>query len=242
MLESLQAWQHLQMNSLADTAISMVAAFVLGGLIGLERQYRQRAAGLRTMTLVSMGAAAFVDMANRLQGAEGATHVVAYVVTGVGFLGAGAIMKEGVHVRGLNTAATMWCAAAVGALAGADLLGEAVLVALFVLGANTLLRPVVNFVNRQPLDESMGEVSCRVYVICDNDHQNAVREKMESLLSQAGYPLGSLEVHPFGHGQVELTATLLSMSVAGEVLDRVAVTLEAMDGVSQAFWHPSSAE
>jgi putative Mg2+ transporter-C (MgtC) family protein len=242
MLEQLQAWQQLQMASLADSAVSMLAAFLLGGLIGLERQYRQRAAGLRTITLVSLGAAAFVDMANRLQGPGGATHVVAYVVTGVGFLGAGAIMKEGVNVRGLNTAATMWCAAAVGALAGADLLGEAVLVAAFVLGANTLLRPLVNFVNRQPIDESMGEVTCRVYVICTDPAQNEVREAMERLLGEAGYPLGSLEVRPFGAGQVELTATLLSMSVDAEVLDRTAVTLERMAGVSQAFWHPSSAE
>jgi putative Mg2+ transporter-C (MgtC) family protein len=120
---------------------------VLGGLIGFERQV----AGLRTNVLVAVGAALFVDMANRLHGHEGAVHVMTYVVSGIGFLGAGVIMREEGNLRGLNTAATLWGSAAVGAAAGADLIVEAVLGALFVLSANTLLRPIVNTINRKPL-------------------------------------------------------------------------------------------
>jgi uncharacterized membrane protein YhiD involved in acid resistance len=87
------------------------------GRVGAERQWRQRAAGLRTNTLVCFGAAAFVDLGLTI--APGTTQVIACVVSGVGFLGAGAIMKDGGNVRGLNTAATLWCSAAVGACAGA---------------------------------------------------------------------------------------------------------------------------
>src|SRR5579862_3330008 len=108
-------------------------AFACGGLIGLERQIRQRSAGLRTMVLVAVGAAAFVALGGRLLGQSGQTNVVAYVVSGIGFLGAGVIMKEGAHVRGLNTAATLWATAAVGAFAGSGLFAEAVAVAVFVL-------------------------------------------------------------------------------------------------------------
>ena len=113
--------------------MSLAAAFILGGLIGLERKYRQRTAGLRTNVLVALGAAIFVDMANRLGEHEGAVHVVAYVVSGVGFLGAGVIMREDGNVLGLNTAATLWGSAAVGACAGADLIVEAILATVFVL-------------------------------------------------------------------------------------------------------------
>lgn len=88
------ASQTINLASLLDTLLSLATAFVLGGLIGLERQYRQRTAGLRTNVLVAVGAAVFVDMANRLHGHEGAVHVVAYVVSGIGFLGAGVIMRE----------------------------------------------------------------------------------------------------------------------------------------------------
>jgi len=133
----MQAFENLNLPTLLDTIVSLSTAFVLGGLIGFERQVRQRTAGLRTNTLVAVGAAVFVDMANRLGGHEGAVHVVAYVVSGIGFLGAGASMKEGANVTGLNTAATLWGSAAVGACAGADLIGEALMAALFVVASNT---------------------------------------------------------------------------------------------------------
>src|SRR6201991_4187682 len=132
-----------QIADFADTLVSLFTAFVLGTLIGAERQYRQRTAGLRTNVLVCVGAAAFVDLANRLTGPEGSVRVIAYVVSGIGFLGAGAIMKEGMNVRGLNTAATLWSCAAVGACAGADMVVQSAAVTLFVLAGNTLLRPLV---------------------------------------------------------------------------------------------------
>ena len=79
-----------------------------------------------------------------LTGAEGAVRVIAYVVSGIGFLGAGVIMKQGMDVRGLNTAATLWASAAVGSCAGADMVAQAVALTVFVLAGNTLLRPLVN--------------------------------------------------------------------------------------------------
>jgi putative Mg2+ transporter-C (MgtC) family protein len=109
-----------QLADFIDTLVSLTTAFVLGTLIGAERQYRQRTAGLRTNVLVAVGAAAFVDLAMHLTGAVGAVRVIAYVVSGIGFLGAGVIMKQGMDVRGLNTAATLWASAAVGSCAGAD--------------------------------------------------------------------------------------------------------------------------
>lgn len=80
--------------------------FVLGTLIGLERQWRQRTAELRTIVLVAVGAAGFADLGMRLLGTEGATRIISYVVSGIGFLGAGVILKDGTNMRGLNTAAS----------------------------------------------------------------------------------------------------------------------------------------
>ncbi|MGL4559097.1 MAG: MgtC/SapB family protein, partial [Afipia sp.] len=142
-----------QVFDFLDTLVSLTAAFVLGTLIGAERQYRLRTAGLRTNVLVAVSAAAFVDLAMQLAGADGAVRVIAYVVSGIGFLGAGVIMKEGMNVRGLNTAATLWGSAAVGCCAGADMLAQAITLTVFVLAGNTLLRPLVNAINRSPLDE-----------------------------------------------------------------------------------------
>src|ERR1700680_2873631 len=141
------------LNDFLDSLVGLLGAFVLGAVIGAERQYRQRSGGLRTNVLVAVGAAAFVDIGMHLNGNSGATQIIAYVVSGVGFLGAGVIMKEGKNVWGLNTAATLWCSAAVGACAGADLAVQAIALTLFVLAGNTLLRPLVNAINRAPIDQ-----------------------------------------------------------------------------------------
>ncbi|MGY4438609.1 putative Mg2+ transporter-C (MgtC) family protein [Bradyrhizobium sp. LM2.3] len=142
-----------QIADFADTLVSLFTAFVLGTLIGAERQYRQRTAGLRTNVLVAVGAAAFVDLAMHLTGADGAVRVISYVVSGIGFLGAGVIMKQGMDVRGLNTAATLWASAAVGSCAGADMVAQAAALTVFVIAGNTMLRPLVNAINRIPLNE-----------------------------------------------------------------------------------------
>src|SRR6201996_5742985 len=133
-----------QLYDFIDTLVSLTTAFVLGTMIGAERQYRQRTAGLRTNVLVAVGAAAFVDLAMHLDGPGGAVRVIAYVVSGIGFLGAGVIMKQGMDVRGLNTAATLWASAAVGSCAGADMIAQAAALTVFVLAGNTLLRPLDN--------------------------------------------------------------------------------------------------
>ena len=84
-----------QLHDFLDTLISLFVAFALGTLIGAERQYRQRSAGLRTNVVVSVGAAAFIGLAYHLTGLDGAVRVIAQVVSGIGFSGAGAIMKGG---------------------------------------------------------------------------------------------------------------------------------------------------
>ena len=231
----------VQPFALAYTLASLFAAFALGAVIGLERQIRQRTAGLRTNTLVAVGAAIFVDMASRLNGSIGAAQVVAYVVSGVGFLGAGVIMREEGNVRGINTAATLWGSAAVGASAGAHLFVEAVLGAVFVLAANTLLRPVVNTLNRRPIDEQSTEVTYSVFVIAAREQQTLARERLEGVLEEAQYPIRELDLHLFGPRDVEIQATLLATSVDAEELDRTVARLAEEAFVIQAFWSPSIA-
>ncbi|MFJ3047981.1 MgtC/SapB family protein [Herbaspirillum chlorophenolicum] len=233
---------NINLDSLLDTAISLTAAFILGGAIGLERQYRQRTAGLRTNVLVALGAAVFVDMANRIGGHEGAVHVVAYVVSGVGFLGAGVIMREEGNVRGINTAATLWGSAAVGAAAGADLILEAIVATIFVLAANTLLRPVVNTINRKPLDIPSVEVTNTLHLIVDSEHQKHVLAQVNQMLEQSHYPTHDLEIRSFTEDEVEIEATLAATSVDGDELDALIARLQSLPAVKQAFWSPSTTD
>lgn len=122
------------------------AAFLLGATIGFERQWQQKDAGLRTNTLVAIGAASFVLLSLDLYSLAGGDpgRVTAQIVTGIGFIGAGVIMKDGFGVKGLNTAATIWCSAAVGTLAGMGFLMEAVVTTSAVVLSHLILRPVSN--------------------------------------------------------------------------------------------------
>src|ERR1700753_1227430 len=177
-----------------DTLVSLGAAFILGTLIGAERQYRQRGGGLRTHVLVAVGAATFVDIGQHLNGNAGATQIIAYVVSGVGFLGAGVLMKQGSNVWGLNTAATLWCSAAVGACAGADLAFEAVALPCFVLAGNTLLRPLVNAINRVPIDQGSTEAIYEMRLTTNADNLDDGRELLREALEAGKYPVRGTEV------------------------------------------------
>jgi putative Mg2+ transporter-C (MgtC) family protein len=127
----------------------LLAAALFGALIGVERQWRQRRAGLRTNALVSIGSAAFVTVSSMMPGDNSSTRIAGQVVSGIGFLGAGVILREGLNVRGLNSAATLWCAAAVGTLAGLGFITPSFIAALMILGTNVLLRPLVLRIGQQ---------------------------------------------------------------------------------------------
>lgn len=236
----MQAIANFSLISFLDTLVSLTAAFILGSLIGLERQYRQRTAGLRTNALVAVGAAIFVDIANNLNGAGSAAHVIAYVVSGVGFLGAGVIMREQGNVRGINTAATLWGSAAIGASAGADLIMEAILGTVFVLAANTLLRPIVNRINRQPLDVEATEMTHILYVIAPKVQQKHTMDVVELVLEAAELPTRSLNITPFGDDEIEIAATLSAMSIDGSELERISNKLLQKGFITQAYWSTST--
>ena len=118
-------------------------AFVMGTFIGVERQIRQRNAGLRTNIIVSIGAAAFTILSYSMTTGNGdPSRVAAQIVSGIGFLGGGLILKDGLTVRGLNTAATIWCSAACGTLSGVGLYKEAAILVICVLLTHCLFRPL----------------------------------------------------------------------------------------------------
>jgi putative Mg2+ transporter-C (MgtC) family protein len=227
-------------NALFVSFVCLATAFVLGAVIGLERQWRQRTAGLRTNVLVAVGAAAFVDLGLRVGGTDGGVRVIAYVVSGIGFLGAGVIMKEGAQVRGLNTAATLWASAAVGCFAGGRRLAEAVLVAIFILAGNTLLRPLVEFVNRRPISYDATEALYRVHLICPPEMVSEARDLLFDELDRLHYPIREIETLSESEASVELAAVLVPSSADPVDLDAIADHLARHDGVIGATWTVST--
>jgi putative Mg2+ transporter-C (MgtC) family protein len=221
---------------LGRTALGLAVGFLLGTLIGLERQWRQRSAGLRTTTLVATGAAAFADMGLRLTGSAGATRIIAYIVSGISFLGAGVILKDGTNIRGLNTAATLWCSAAVGAFAGSGLLAESAVLTLFVLAGNTLLRPLVNYVNRRPIDERVTEAIYTIHVVCDHEAVSDARDLLYVRLEAANYPIREIETLSESEDTVELAAIIVPTTADPVELDGIVTSLKKSEVVKSATW------
>lgn len=114
--------------------------------------------------------------------------------------------------------------------------------ALFVLAANTLLRPVVDRINRQPIDTRAVEVTNTVYVIARRDHQKQAMRLLEDTLETAGYSTRDVLVHAFGDDAVEIEAVLLAGGVDGDELDRMVQQLAEQPYINQAFWSPSTTE
>lgn len=135
-----------------DCTVRIVLGTALGALIGLERQLRARSAGIRTNALVALGSTLFVlvsEMAVAGGSSGDPTRVAAQVASGIGFLGAGVILKHGASVSGLNTAATLWASAAVGTLTGSGDLVIAIIGAVMVVLANPLFRAIGSFIDRR---------------------------------------------------------------------------------------------
>ncbi|GIL40899.1 MgtC/SapB family protein [Roseiterribacter gracilis] len=222
------------------TASAILFAFVMGLLIGIERQWRQRTGGMRSNVLVAVAAAAFADLGFRLRGVEGATQIVAYVVSGIGFLGAGVIVKEGTNIRGLNTAATLWGTAAVGALCGCRLVAEAALLTGVVLAGNTLLRPLVNWINRRPLHEAMVEAHYRIHAVCPPSSVPAVRSLLHGMLRAHHFPIRKIETLSESDEAIELAAEIVPHAAEATELDDVVAKLERAPEIMSASWSVST--
>jgi putative Mg2+ transporter-C (MgtC) family protein len=191
-------------------ALNMALALVLGALIGSERQVRQRMAGLRTNALVALGAAAFVVFSSQFADELSPSRVGAQVVSGIGFLGAGIIFRNGFTVHGLNTAATLWCSAAVGLLSGVGAALHAVIATGLVVFINLGLRPLVKWLKRRTRAGMPLVTESRVTLTCAKADEAAARRLVLKALMQEAVQVSGLETD-VSDDRVELS---LNVSIA----------------------------
>ena len=149
--------------------------FVLGLIIGIERQYRRRVAGMRTITLVALGSFLFVSI-SFLTNPVDVTRIAAQVVSGIGFLGAGVIIRDGQNIRGLNTAATLWCSAAVGTLTALGFIIEAVIGVLYILASNIILRIISKKMMNKIPAKQIEHYS--LTILCDEEKEISIKNML----------------------------------------------------------------
>jgi len=219
-------------------SVHLLVALLLGATVGLERQWRQRLAGTRTNALVAAGAAAFV-MCGLLLGNDPSAQgrIVSYVVSGVGFLGAGVIFKDGANVRGLNTAATLWCSAAIGALCGLGAMNQAVILAVAVLFTNLVLRPLAYRVHPVLPEATPAETRYEIQLACSLSVAIHIRTLLLSTVRTLPVTLHAVHAEQDDErGKTEIRAELTTAGRNNEAVEQVVMRLLMEEDVSNLTW------
>lgn len=217
-----------------DMVFRLLVALACGALIGTERQYRQHNTGLRTSALV---AALTPDDSSPLR-------VAAQVVSGVGFLCAGVIIRDGLDIRGMNTAGTLWCASGVGVLAGSGYYLAAALGTVIVLLANLLLRPLARTLDRYC--KAAGEtgetpVHYVMRAVCLSQQENHIRSLLLQGVSGSELILQSLQsTDTQDPTRVEVRADLQAEGRKDALLEQVVARLSLEESISAVRWEVSS--
>ncbi len=220
------------MIDLVPATLNMMVALACGALIGSERQVRQRMAGLRTNALVALGAAGFVVFSQLVPNDASPTRVAAQVVSGIGFLGAGIIFREGFSVHGLNTAATLWCSAAVGVLSGIGAWPFALVLTGLVVFVNLGLRPLVKWLKNNSKAGIPVVRHYRVVLSCAPEQEAVMRRLL--LRGLAGLHLQEINATS-DEGALQLAATLISDDL-GEAIEHAVQRIAAEPGIGSLRW------
>ena len=223
--------------SLHAAAINLVVALTCGAVIGSERQVRQRMAGLRTNALVALGAAGFVIFSQLFPGEVSPTRVSAQIVSGIGFLGAGIIFRDGFNIHGLNTAATLWCAAGVGMMAGTGAWDFALLMTGLVVFINLGLRPLVKWLKRHTRAGVPHQRTYRIAVTIPAEQEGQVRGLMLRTFSLSGLHLSEIAIGPAETGTgVELSTIVSGENITEATMEQTVQRLASEPGLMRLRW------
>jgi putative Mg2+ transporter-C (MgtC) family protein len=216
----------------------LFSSLLLGAVIGIERQWRQKSAGLRTNTLVSLGSTAFLLLSLEI-GGDATGRIASYIVSGIGFLGAGVIMKEGLNVYGLNTAATIWCSAAVGTLCGMGSYSQAAIVTGAIMLSHIILRPLGLLLNKLSFHTSSSAQTDYLFTIkCKPDVENHVRILLMQMLgNDEKLLMKSLSSDDTDDlSGVIISAVITTLTAQDSLIEKAASRLTIEDKVVKVSW------
>ncbi|ORB83781.1 hypothetical protein B1987_08135 [Mycobacterium kansasii] len=227
----------MQNLSIAEFTLRLAVGVGCGALIGLERQWRARMAGLRTNALVATGATLFVLYAAATEDSS-PTRVASYVVSGIGFLGGGVILREGFNVRGLNTAATLWCSAAVGVLAASGHQVFALIATATVVMIHLLGRPLGRLIDHDnTVEEDEGLRPYQLEVLCRPKSAKYARAQIVQHTARNDITLRGIHTGTANDDNLTLTAHLLMDGRTPAKLERLVAELSLQPGIYAVHWY-----
>ncbi len=216
----------------------ILLALLCGSIIGAERQWRQHAAGLRTNALICVGAAMYASLSILMDQETSPTRIAGQIVTGIGFLGGGVILKDGLSVKGMTTAATIWCSAAIGTLSGCGFMLHAVIGTVLVLLLNIGFHPLSHWIDLQVKSAKSQEIYYRIKVTCTAQHSSAIRSVLVGYFNtHRKLVLQALSKDAGQHtDQVLLMAECYSTERLDESMEDLIALIQAEEGVNDIRW------
>jgi putative Mg2+ transporter-C (MgtC) family protein len=219
-----------------EIAIKLFMALILGATIGLEREWHKRIADIRTNVLVAIGATAFIVSAGLFPYDNSPTRMASQIVSGIGFLAAGVIIRNGFNVTGLNTAATIWCSAAVGVFCGVGYYIGALILTLFVILTNYGLRHFLNTLSPQILPHIPKEKIYHIEIICKKSQNLQMRATLIKVLRDEKFELKKMDKILVERELVKFTVVIGSQEYKEDAHQEVVNLLSLEDGIKSISW------
>lgn len=215
-----------------DFLIRLLICFSLSILIGIERQSRNKIVGLRTNILISTGTFFFVSAAFLFNHLE-LFRMAAGVISGVGFIGAGLIIKEGCKIKGLDTAITLWTSSSVGLLCGCNLLIEAVYATLMILFANIFIRAIINKINYKNNQSNSKLFTLKIQYIPSNDIN--IRQLLINTIKEYNLIITSLDSHLMTHQEIIICNISTNLKNT-TILENILQDINKLESVTSIGW------
>lgn len=233
-------------TTLTGFTIRLLIAIILGLIVGLERQWTRHQAGILTNVIVCVGAYAYTAFSNIVSdAATDKTRIAAQVVCGIGFLGAGLIIRDGTNIRGLSTAATIWATAAIGILCTADNIFYSIIVAAAIVILHLLLHPLSAFIDKQrhynKNKENKRNFECiyKISIKCLDENEidirshlvKTIREKNDVLL----HNLESITVED-DDSKIKIRAYITTAKRNDDLVESILAHIAKDEGIISAGW------
>ncbi len=232
----------LDITTILGFSLRLLIAIVLGFIVGLERQWTKHQAGILTNVIVCVGAysySAFSYIAN--QDNVDVTRIAAQIVCGIGFLGAGLILRDGTNIKGLSTAATIWATAAIGILCTLPNIIYSIIVAVAIVFLHLILHPLSAFINSKTQydKEKERKVEClyKISIKCTEESESDVRSCLVKIIrNKNGVLLHNLESNDSDDGNVKIRAYITTVKKNDDIVESIIAHIGKEEGIISAGW------
>lgn len=237
--------QILDITTILGFSLRIIIASILGFILGLERQWNKHQAGILTNVIVCVGSYAYCAFSYIANDAHGSnidiTRIAAQVVCGIGFLGAGLILRDGTNIRGLSTAATIWTTAAIGILCTLPNILFSIIIALAIVVLHLILHPFSSYINKithyNKEKENRTECAYIISITCSEETETDIRSHLvKTIREKSNVLLHNLESHETDEGKTKIKAYITTVRKNNEVVEDILTHIGKDEGIISAGW------